>query len=316
MFWGNPEAMTVSPSFACPACRTRLDSSAEDELRCPQDGLRFPRVDGVWRFLLPGRDAVYEQFIREYETVRRAEGRGSPTPEYYRALPYHDVRGVMPAGWQIRAASFDALLKRVVAPLERENNVLNVLDLGAGNGWLSNRLAARGLRVTAVDLLTNDFDGLGCYRQYETVFTPAQAEFDRLPFADGTIDLAIFNASLHYSVSLEKTLAEALRILHQEGRLVILDSPVYADGASGAGMVRERENQFRRQFGFASNSLPSENYLTYRRLQELGSTLQVDWQMLTPWYGLRWALKPLKARLLGRREPAKFHLLVGTKNGH
>jgi hypothetical protein len=30
---------------------------------------------------------------------------------------------------------------------------------------------------------------------------------------------------------------------------------------------------------------------------------------LKPWYGINWALRPAKARLLRRREPAKFYLL-------
>jgi hypothetical protein len=78
-------------------------------------------------------------------------------------------------------------------------------------------------------------------------------------------------------------------------------------------MVQEREATFLKQFGFRSNALPSKNYLTYAELKELGSTLHVKWQILTPFYGLSWALKPIKAALLRRREPAKFHVVVGMR---
>jgi len=298
-------------SFACPACHAALSQSAPDEMLCPTEGLHFRRIEGIWRFLLPERTAHYERFVREYETVRRAEGRGAAEPAYYRALPYKDLSGQMRADWRIRAVSFDALLDRVVAPLERDSPRMRVLDLGAGNGWLSNRLAERGHAVAAVDLLTNDFDGLGCYRQYTTAFQPIQTEFDRLPLLDGQTDLLIFNASLHYSVDIRATLREALRVLGPQGCLVILDSPVYRDARSGMQMVAEREAQFVRRFGFASNALSSQNFLTYQQIGELGAELGVTWRLLTPGYGLGWALKPLKATLLGRREPAKFHLIVG-----
>src|SRR5688500_15805768 len=108
-------------SFACPHCHSVLEQIAPDKLRCPTDGLRFQRDDqGIWRFLLPERASHYEKFIREYETVRRAEGRGAQDAAHYRALPYHDSSGQMPAAWRIRAASFDAFLKKVLVPLEKD----------------------------------------------------------------------------------------------------------------------------------------------------------------------------------------------------
>jgi SAM-dependent methyltransferase len=271
-------------------------------------------VEGIWRFLLPEREAYFRQFMREYETVRQAEGRGADDPAYYRALPFEDRTGRFREDWRIRARSFRALVARVVAPLEAERGrLLTVLDLGAGNGWLSYRLAQRGHGVAAVDLLTNAFDGLGAHVHYDVPFTPVQAEFDRLPFADGEADLIVFNASLHYSTSYETTLGEALRVLRRDGRLVIMDSPVYRDPASGEQMVREREAQFEEKYGFPSNALPSENYLTYDRLAELGEALGLRWRFIRPFYGWRWVLRPWKARLLGRREPAQFLVVVGRR---
>ncbi len=295
-------------AFACPRCHTPLEQIAADQLVCPSDQLVFRRVQGIWQMLLPERQAEYQQFIHEYETVRQAEGRGSTSPAYYRALPYRDLSGRRPADWRIRAASFDAFLRQVLRPIEKGG--LRILDLGAGNGWLSNRLAVRGHRVAAVDLTTNDFDGLGCYPYYETTFLPVQAEFDHLPFAKCSIDLVLFNASLHYATSYERTLQESLRVLDAGGRVVILDTPFYQDPASGKKMVAEREQQFTMQYGFPSDGLASENYLTYARLEELSWRLNLDCQFLTPFYGIGWALRPWKARLLRQREPAKFHLVI------
>ena len=79
-------------------------------------------------------------------------------------------------------------------------------------------------------------------------------------------------------------------------------------------MVEERETQFQAKYGLASDALQSENYLTYTRLQDLAHELDVSWKRITPFYGFRWMLRPLVARILRRREPAKFHLIVGRKN--
>jgi hypothetical protein len=105
-----------------------------------------------------------------------------------------------------------------------------------------------------------------------------------------------------------------LRVLDPSGQLVILDTPFYQDPNSGEQMVRERRNQFTQKYGFPSNALASENYLTYQRLANLAAALNLNAQFLTPFYGIGWALRPWKARLLGRREPAKFHVVVFRAN--
>jgi hypothetical protein len=78
-------------------------------------------------------------------------------------------------------------------------------------------------------------------------------------------------------------------------------------------MVEEREEQFKEKYGFASDNLQSENYLTYTRLQELARELHLKWKFITPFYGLRWMLRPAIATVSRNREPAKFHLIVGRK---
>lgn len=300
--------------FICPRCRSPLERVAPDRFTCPRDGLEFWNVDGIWRFLLPESEAHYARFIADYESVRRSEGRGSSSANYYRALPLKDLSGRYTKDWRIRARSFNVLTKRVLTglqvPLERS---LKVLDLGAGNGWLSNRLSAQGDRVIAVDLLVNDLDGLGAWKHYEHSFTPVQAEFHHLPVMDRFADAVIFNASFHYSENYSETLKEALRVLSTQGRVIIMDSPVYRRADSGQQMVRERETLFREKYGIASDGLDSENYLTYARLNALAQEFNLSWRFITPFYGWRWTFRPFVAALLRRREPAKFHLIVGRK---
>jgi SAM-dependent methyltransferase len=300
--------------WACPICHKPLIASDAAHLRCANDDVVFEQREGIWRFLTPDREVHYAQFMREYQQVRTAEGRGSIDAAYYRALPFADLSGRFTADWSIRARSFKALVQKVLQPLERaQQRPLLILDLGAGNGWLSYRLAQRGHRMAAIDLLINPQDGLGAHVHYDVAFTPVQAEFDRLPFDAVQFDLAIFNASLHYAVDYTMTLREALRVLQPGGQIVVLDSPVYRSGDSGAQMVRERETAFTQAYGFPSNALPSENYLTQQRLHDLAEALQLRWQFIRPFYGWRWRLRPIMARLRGRREPARFAVIVGQR---
>ena len=300
--------------FVCPRCQTKLERTTPERLTCPKDGLEFWKQDGIWRFLLPESEAHYARFIADYEAVRHAEGRGSNAASYYRALPFRDLSGRFTTDWAIRARSFNVLVKNVLTKLQVPlGRALKVLDLGAGNGWLSNRLAAQGDRVIAVDLMVNEQDGLGAWKHYEHSFIPVQAEFNHLPIADRYADAVIFNASLHYSEDYIKTFREALRVLSTAGLVIIMDSPVYRRSTSGEKMVQERQVQFKEKYGFASDNLQSENYLTYARLKDLAGEFNLAWKFITPFYGLRWMLRPLVSVLLRRREPAKFHLIVGRR---
>jgi SAM-dependent methyltransferase len=252
------------------------------------------------------------QFAREYCTVRHAEGWGSHDGAYYRALPFKDLTGRFPGIWRIRARSYQTLIRRVIEPLERFSpSALRILDLGAGCGWLAHRLAERGHWAVAIDLLDDRLDGLGATRHYASDVAPLVAEYDRLPLGDGQADVAVFNASLHYSTDIAATLRESVRVLRPRGTLVILDSPMYSDPTSGERMVKEREARFLATYGFASNALPSEHFLTPARLRTLATELDLEWQLHTP--GLDW--RSTFGRFVGgvraRREPARFPVIVG-----
>ena len=254
------------------------------------------------------------RFLDDYLKIRHAEGRGSQDAAYYLALPYRDVTGRLQDQWTIRAASFRYLERRVLPAIEKESGgPLRIADLGAGNCWLSYRLALRGHHPVAIDILCDPLDGLAAARHYQerTSFPRVNAEFDDLPLADGSLDLAIYNASIHYSTDYRRTLSEIRRCLRPGGRFLIVDSPVYQRREHGEMMVRERHQQFQSRYGFASDSLPSIEFFDLEMLDELGRELGIAWTIGRPWYGWQWALRPWKARWRGKRPPSNFWVLTG-----
>jgi len=301
----------------CPVCAQDMDAldAADTSLvkTCSVCGFTLLNHDGIWRALAPDREERFRQFVRDYQKVRALEGRGSSDAEFYLNLPYTDSTGRHSWQWKIRGRSFRCFENRILPPMEQgRGHALDVLDLGAGNCWLSHRLALRGHNPMAVDLIDNAEDGLGAARHYlarlPNLYPRFQAEMDRLPFQDQQFDLAIFNASFHYSEDYHCTVGEALRCLRRPGWLVIMDSPFYLRDVSGRQMVQERMAAFAQRFGFASDSLAGREYLTGEILEELGRKFQLAWKIARPWYGVGWALRPFKAHLLRRREPSKFFI--------
>lgn len=306
----------------CPNCRHDFPASDSASPRhgCSECGFVIAEANGILRALAPDRELYFQQFVAHYEAVRTKEGRGSASAEYYLALPFRDLTGNNSWQWRIRSRTFGHLERRLLPAIEPAYpRGCDVLDLGAGNGWLSYRLALRGHRPVAVDLLDNDADGLGAAGHYfhylPQSFPRFQAEMDRLPFASKQFDVAIFNASFHYSVDYAQTLREALRCLRRPGHVIIADSAFYSRDESGRAMREEKRAAFQKQFGFRSDSIPSREYLTLEVLRALAEEFSLRWTVLKPWYGMGWAMRPLRARLLRRREPAKFYLLWAKVGG-
>ena len=252
-------------------------------------------------------------FLEQYRHVRHAEGRGSQDAAYYRALPYRDLTGKNVSTWAIRARSYRYLETRLLPTWERAaNGSLDILDLGAGNCWMSYRLGLRSHRVTALDIFDDPLDGLRAAQWYPFPIPTVEGEFNALPFASNSFDLVIYNAAIHYSTDYFETLGEAQRCLRPSGRVVILDSPVYRTHEHGVRMVEERKLTYRKKYGFASDSMNSVEFLDEPVLQLLSHNLGLQWRVYRPWYGWRWHVRPLKALLQQRRPPSHFWILVGS----
>lgn len=272
--------------------------------------MSYCRVDGIWRFLPPERAAYFASFLRDYTAIRNAEGHGSDDPARYHKLPEVELGDPLAWQWRMRTRSFACFRRQVLA---RRGHGLRVLDLGAGTGWLSQHLAVLGHYPCAVDLTLDRRDGLGAARHDTPDWPLVQADFDHLPLGAAQADIVVYNASLHYSIDYRATLREALRVLPPGGCIVVLDSPIYRHDSSGRQMVAERQVAFERDYGTRSDVLPSIGYLTWSLLRDLAQDLGLRWDVLRPWYGWRWALRPWRARLLGQREPSRFAVLVATR---
>jgi SAM-dependent methyltransferase len=230
-------------------------------------------------------------FWAAYAAHRAAEGRRLSCSEML-AMPYLPTRQ-----WAVRARTFEAFARLVA-----EDNALRVLDLGAGNGWLSYRLTLSGVECTAVDVRDDDIDGLGasfCYRGFERVV----ASFDALPLEDREFDIAVFNAALHYALDLAAVLREAERVVRPGGRIVILDSPFYARADDGEAMVREK-----RHSGVYADELLAPDFVEYLTEERLRAALGVDWHRHRVRYPLWYELRPMVARLSAKRPPSRFDL--------
>lgn len=264
-------------------------------------------------------DASLASFAAAYAEHRAAEGRGHTGEELF-ALPYLRS-GPLAKQWAVRARSFSAFLRLVLEPMARDaERPLKLLDLGSGNGWLSYRVALAGHYAVALDIRDDTVDGLGAAEAF-VARLPHRIErlvasFDAIPLEDCSVDLAVFNASLHYATDLRLVLAEARRVTRPGGKLAILDSPFYKREADGLAMVAEKQRRASERFGERADrlmALPFIEFLTRARLEVASAPIGVVWRRHRVLYPPAYELRPLHAALRGERPPSRFDLWVGEQ---
>jgi SAM-dependent methyltransferase len=102
---------------------------------------------------------------------------------------------------------------------------VDVADLGCGEGYLTVEAARWAKRVVAVDRSKDvlaQAKALATRRKIRNI-TWKQGELDRLPIAEGSVDVALLSQALHHAEDPSAVLAEAYRIVRPGGRLVVLD---------------------------------------------------------------------------------------------
>jgi uncharacterized protein YbaR (Trm112 family) len=215
--------------IACPLCRHNLlfVNGQDSALVCQGCGCRYEFQDQI-PVLVPSEDlAGLTEFNRRYREIRLGEGWRSIPAEQALKLPFTRPVGFPGIYWKVRQQSFTALID-ILSEHGPFPPMGPVVELGAGNGWLSYNLSRSGYQVVAIDSNVDETFGLGAAKIYLTRadFTLVQGDLNRPPLQDSKFSLVIFNASLHYARSLAAVLKRAGKALLPEGRILILDSPI------------------------------------------------------------------------------------------
>jgi SAM-dependent methyltransferase len=253
------------PRLRCPACGGAL-AAEQPGWACSGCGGSFPRQGHLVRLLTDDQLEAATPFLTWYRTVRASEGFRRDDVEYYRQLPRVARHDPEYDRWRVRevtAVRLGVLLAAGGGAPRR------MADLGAGSGWLSARLAAAGHAVVAVDLLDDDRDGLAALDGRDDTVQAFQADFERLPFADGEFDTVIFNGAFHYARSAGRAFGEALRVLDARGAVAIMDSPLFDSRTDGLAMLERRNREWVERFGQQAPAGDQIGFLTFDELEGL-----------------------------------------------
>src|SRR5689334_4426298 len=249
------------PQFACPECRETLVQDTAGAFLCLSCQQRYERREGIYRFLSPSRLHTAAPFAQHYRLIREQAGYRETAPEYYRMLPVVAQNNPCAAEWRIRRESYAHFQQRALPGVWQ--GPIRALDLGAGSGWLSHRLASFGHHAVAVDRLDDEVDGLGACRHYSVSFAVVEADFDALRFAAEQFEVVILNSAVHYSPDPAATLREAKRVLVEGGSLVVMYSPMFLSERDGRKTADAQRNAFVSHYGVTDVVRPGVEFLTF-----------------------------------------------------
>lgn len=292
------------PAFACPECARDLETDAGART-CGGCGRRYAIREGIWRFLTPERAAAFDRFGDQYRRIRQRDGRAGSASAHHATLPWVPPEDPHAGEWRVRRETFAHLQERVLAVGPRS---MRALDLGAGSGWLSRRLSARGDRAVAVDAVDHEVDGLGAACADAGDLVLVQADFEAPPFGPAQFDLVVFNASLHYAARPAAALARAHALLAPGGVLVVMDSPMFRRERDGRAMADGMAARCRAEHGIDLVRRPG--FLTFASLDAAARGLCRRPSFAPSRGSWAWRLRRQAGAVRLGRQPAAFGLWV------
>lgn len=171
-----------------------------------------------------------------YISVRKSEGR-LYTDEEILQLPDLPSKHPNSKEWQVRKNSLKLILKY----LQEETSARTILDIGCGNGWMSNQLQKAGFAVTGLDINETEL-------KQATILFPEI----RFVYADvfeknnlGCFDVVLLSASFQYFPDAIKLINHLKQnYLEKNGIILIADTNFYRKNELHAARKRS-ENYYK-----------------------------------------------------------------------
>jgi 2-polyprenyl-3-methyl-5-hydroxy-6-metoxy-1,4-benzoquinol methylase len=191
----------------------------------------FFHLEGVYVSALANEK--YRMFEQEYLAIRSKEHRVM-SDDLVRSLPRLPASHPDYDHWKTRRFNIDRFV-RYLTPKKQ----LNILEVGTGNGFLSNLMAQKGHTVTGLDVNLHEL------KQAARIFSDQNIRWycadvfeDVLP---GPFDLIVFCCSIQYFKDVSALIRRCKSLLAANGEIHIIDTPFYDERSVVDAKNRSKE---------------------------------------------------------------------------
>ena len=165
---------------------------------------------------------VDTKFSEEYLALRKKENR-ILTDEEVKLLPIVSNDNINYSEWKIRSKTAN----RFIEYFQNKNQRLNILDIGCGNGWFTNKMSELNYNIVGIDVNLQELE------QASRVFKNKNLKFVYCDIFQNNylfkkrFDIITLNASVQYFSDFELLTSTLKSFLKPKGEIHILDSPFY-----------------------------------------------------------------------------------------
>jgi len=167
----------------------------------------------------------YINFEQQYLLLRKKEERIYTDNELIN-LPHINKAHPHYKEWLLRKHTADKL----ISALKNQKRFLEILEVGCGNGWLTNRLSRQvNSKVTGLDINSTELEQAARVFKDNTACTFVYGDIRSGLLNHKKFDVIIFAASIQYFSSLKEILGASQKFLKEGGAIYITDTHFYTE---------------------------------------------------------------------------------------
>lgn len=171
-----------------------------------------------------------------YLRLREKEGR-LYSDDIVARLPVIPAEDRFAAEWRARSKS----ASRLGRYLSARPGSLSILELGCGNGWLSNLLSTAGHSVLGMDQNRHELKQAVRVFQANSHLSFFEADIFSAPCKSACFDVIVLASVLQYFQDVTGLISLLSNYLKPNGEIHILDTPLYLDNELDAAILRSKQ---------------------------------------------------------------------------
>jgi 2-polyprenyl-3-methyl-5-hydroxy-6-metoxy-1,4-benzoquinol methylase len=220
----------------------------------------LPKINGVYHLLTSSEFEDLKKHFEGFIRYRKEKNELEQDPNVIQNLPYSKNDNA----WKNKQYTLEILNRHILKEKPK-----NVLIIGAGNGWLCNKIALQGIDCLGTDILYYRYDGLETIDAYSSKFTHLLMhphEIDRLK---SKFDLIVFENNLPYIKDYVQVIQNAKKLLTPQGSIFLVGVSIHLNGINKeVKRISRMQEYFRKNYNHEINTYQTKMFLSDEILEE------------------------------------------------
>ena len=217
--------------------------------------LKYYYIDGYYKIIGAKETEKLTHFLKCYEDFTKNDKNRITDENVYSDLPF----SIQTDTWKERQKDIN-----IIDALIKSKNELEILDIGSWNGWLPNYYTKKGHNVIAINMFTDEFNGLTAHKKYQTRYISLQLMTHEIYRIQHKFDVIIFNRNWAYFQNHQNVFNDAKKLLSKNGIIVFTGLPFYKNPNNIITSLVNVNRKYKNKYDIDLLYKPSKGYLEFK----------------------------------------------------